>query len=302
MRAMLAVCAALLLSAGCSGAPGDPAGTTPGGTPTGRATDGGAPVDIGSGRQLYLECHGTGSPTVVLVSGFRGAHDDWTSVLDAAGEPRPSGAAVFPQVAGFTRVCAYDRPGTTMLGGTPTVSTPVTQPTTAQDGARDLHALLAAGGPAGPYVLVAHSWGGLIAHSFATTYPDDVAGLVLVDAGSELLQSALTPAQWSTFATAAARPGEPASLEAADYERSVAAIRAAAPVPPVPAVVLTSDHPFDFGAGEGTWPAWLLAQARLATTLHATHLTETGSGHFIHGERPELVVDAVRGVVSGPKA
>ncbi|MDQ6715019.1 MAG: hypothetical protein M3Z83_02785, partial [Actinomycetota bacterium] len=127
-------------------------------------------------------------------------------------------------------------------------------------------------------------------------------GLVLVDAGSEFLQSALTPAQWSTFATAAAQPGEPPSLEAADYERSVAAIRAAAAVPPVPAVVLTSDHPFDFGAGEGTWPAWLLAQTRLATSLHATHLTETGSGHFIHGERPELVVDAVRGVASRPKA
>src|SRR5262249_28793126 len=62
-------------------------------------------VDIGGGRKIYLKCQGTGSPTVVLVGGLRASADDW-SVVDK------SAPAVFPGVAKFTRVCAYDRPGT----------------------------------------------------------------------------------------------------------------------------------------------------------------------------------------------
>ena len=73
------------------------------------------------------------------------------------------------------------------------------QPTTAQDGAADLHALLRAAKQKGPYVLVAHSWGGLNVRLFASTYPDKVSGLVLLDPGSEFLQDTLTPAQWAFF-------------------------------------------------------------------------------------------------------
>src|SRR5690242_15935488 len=61
-------------------------------------------VDIGGGRKIYLQCQGTGSPAVVLVGGRMASADDW-SVADK------SAPAVFPQVAKFTRVCAYDRPG-----------------------------------------------------------------------------------------------------------------------------------------------------------------------------------------------
>src|SRR6478752_902688 len=69
-------------------------------------------VDIGGDRKIYLECKGAGSPTVVLISGTRGAHDDWTILIDPsnpAGSRKPSESAVFPQVSMFTRVCAYDR-------------------------------------------------------------------------------------------------------------------------------------------------------------------------------------------------
>src|SRR5690348_13329403 len=62
-------------------------------------------VDIGRGRKLYLQCRGTGSPTVVLVAGLRGSADDWT----VADKPGPT---VFAEVARSTQVCAYDRPGT----------------------------------------------------------------------------------------------------------------------------------------------------------------------------------------------
>ena len=93
-------------------------------------------------------------------------------MIDSGGEPKPSGSAVFPEVGKFTRVCAYDRPGTTTLDGELSPSTPVPQPTTAQDGAADLHALLRAARQQGPYVLVAHSWGALNVRLFASRHPD----------------------------------------------------------------------------------------------------------------------------------
>jgi len=124
-------------------------------------------VDIGSGRKMYLKCRGAGSPTVVLVGGLRASAEDW-SVADK------SAPAVFPEVGKFTRVCAYDRPGTP-VGEKPSRSDPVPQPTTAKDAVADLHALLSAAGETGPYVLVGQSYGGLVVRLYARTYPKDVS-------------------------------------------------------------------------------------------------------------------------------
>ena len=63
-------------------------------------------IDIGAGRKMYLECSGSGSPTVILESGYRNDADIWSAELE------PGMSPVFSQVARFTRVCAYDRPGT----------------------------------------------------------------------------------------------------------------------------------------------------------------------------------------------
>lgn len=127
---------------------------------------------------------------MVFISGTRGAHDDWTVLINPvgpAGARKPSESAVFPQVSRFTRVCAYDRPGTTLLDDARTDSTAVRQPATAQQGVADLHALLIPAKEPGPYVLVGRSWGGLIARLFASTHPDEVSGLVLVDPASGFL-------------------------------------------------------------------------------------------------------------------
>ena len=95
-----------------------------------------------------MTCRGTGSPTVVLVSGLGNAADIWSVTTDPKNE-RP----VFAEVAEFTRVCAYDRPGTMRQDDKLSPSTPVEQPTSAKPAAADLHALLGASGEPGPYVL-----------------------------------------------------------------------------------------------------------------------------------------------------
>src|SRR5215208_5193858 len=146
-------------------------------------------VDIGGGRKMYLKCSGRGSPTAVLVGGLRASAEDW----DISDKSKPT---VFSEVAKFTRVCACDRPGTP-VGEKPSRSDAVPQPTTAKDAVADLHALLSAAGEAGPYVLVGHSYGGLIVRLCASSYPKEMSGLVLVDALSEGLQDAETPEQWA---------------------------------------------------------------------------------------------------------
>lgn len=259
-------------------------------------------IDIGGNRKMHLECSGAGTPTVVLVSGTRGAYDDWTTVIDPTNPDRPtkpSESAVLPQVARFTHVCAYDRPGTAWFNNTPTDSTAIKQPTTTQQGVADLHALLNAAKEPQPYVLVGHSWGGLIARLFASTYPDEVSGLVLIDSASEFLKESLTPAQWAKYINATKKLIEPNGLEAPDHERSLELLHGTPRVRTMPVIVLTSDKRFDFGAGGAeTWQAWLTAQEHLAKVLNAKRVSDTKSGHAIQMEQPALVINAIREVVA----
>src|SRR4029453_4449073 len=198
-------------------------------------------VDIGGGRKMYLKCSGRGSPTVVLGGGLRGSAEDWG--ISEKSKPR-----VFSEVATFTRVCACDRPGTP-VGEKPSRSDPVPQPTTAKDAVADLHALLSAAGEAGPYVLVGHSYGGLIVRLYSSTYPKEVSGLVLVDALSEGLQDAETSQQWA-IQRKLIQNDDPESLalyrslERIDVAGSCDQIRAAPPMHPMPIVVLSADRPW----------------------------------------------------------
>jgi pimeloyl-ACP methyl ester carboxylesterase len=300
---LLATVVALVLSAAAmahASSPGDGKASTKGSlgkNELGKNKDFAGLVDIGGGRQVYMECRGKGRPTAVLISGGAGSHEDWTHLRDAGGGLKPSGSAVFPQVGKFTRVCAYDRPGTLRFDGTLSPSTPVQQPTTARDGAADLHALLGASKQKGPYVLVAFSWGGMIARQYASEHPDEVSGLVLVDPASEFLQDTLTPAQWDTLVRLGTQPREPKVIEGVDYGSSAPALRAAPPVRGIPSVVLSSDECFELLPGETTCQAWREAQDLLAAQLDAEHITRTDSSHLIQVENPELVIASVREVV-----
>jgi pimeloyl-ACP methyl ester carboxylesterase len=120
----------------------------------------GQSYDVG-GYNLHLHCTGVGGPTVVLLSGLGGFSSSW--------------ARVAPAVADTTRVCAYDRAGQGWSDDAPRI----------QDGlqaAADLHTLLDRAGENGPFVLVGHSIGGDYAMTYAARYPEQVAGMVLLDA------------------------------------------------------------------------------------------------------------------------
>src|SRR5262249_10342573 len=120
------------------------------------------------------------------------------------GQPDPAQPTVLENVARFTRVCAYDRPGTMLDLDQRSRSDPVPMPRTLSEIVADLHALLTTAGLAPPYVLVGHSLGGMVVRMYASEYPDEVAGLVLVDAGEEeyfrQLGAQLTPDQRAFFA------------------------------------------------------------------------------------------------------
>ena len=274
-------------------------------------------IDIGGGRKMYLECRGTGSPTVVLVGGLRASAEDW-------GIADKSAPAALHEVSKFTRVCACDRPGTP-VGEKPSRSDSVPQPVTAGDAVADLHALLTAAGEAKPYVLVGHSYGGLIVRLYASTYPEDVSGLVLVDALSEGIQDAETTEQWAiqrkliegdVREDLALYP----ALERIDVDRSFDQIRAALPLRPLPLVVLSADRPWGpqipSMIAEGKLPAEVppdfgyvsdaaqkQAQAQLAELVPgAKHITNTNSGHEIHKEQPQLVIDSIRQVVDAVRS
>ena len=143
-------------------------------------------VDVG-GHRLHLYCVGQGSPTVVLDAGLGAFSLDW--------------GAVQPQIATSTRVCAYDRAG---LGW----SEPGPLPRSPQQFADELQLLLTKAGVEGPYVLVAHSISGKTARLFASQHPNDVAGMVLIDARHESVDEHSTPEQIAAEdAPAAALPG-----------------------------------------------------------------------------------------------
>jgi pimeloyl-ACP methyl ester carboxylesterase len=270
------------------------AGVSP--TPSPTETDIDELVDLGSGRSVKLVCRGSGSPTVLFVSGTRGAADEWSTLLpDAA----PGTLSTFDAVSQNTRACAHDRPGTFLDSGAPTISTPVAQPTTATRSADDLHALMAAADQNGPYVVVGLSWGGMIAQQFARTYDDEVVGLVLLDSASEYLQTTFTAEQWAAWMAVVANSVDEAGSEVPSYEPSIAELRATPALPAMPTVVVSSDQPWDLQVtpGASTWPGWVAAQAELARSLDAMHITQTESGHGLPVEQPALVTEAILEVV-----
>jgi pimeloyl-ACP methyl ester carboxylesterase len=273
LERVLFLATSLLVATACSkGAALDsPSGPPPSATPeTGRA-------DIG-GYSLAYGCEGSGSPTVLLEAGYT------ASGIDTFGE------VILPALAKTTRVCTYDRAGDGSSDPRPESVKPLTGATQA----RELHALLAAIHVPGPYVIVGHSYGGMVVREFAAVYPTEVAGMVLIDASSEPeipVYDRLHAGAWVDGTVT------PATNQRIDIHATVSELEAAPSLGATPLVVLTAE------VLEDRWLRTVpLLAARAQTRLaglseDSIHVLERGVGHFIPREDPAAVIAAVDAVV-----
>jgi pimeloyl-ACP methyl ester carboxylesterase len=244
---------------------------------------------------------------VILEAGLRNRADIWSEKAHQ-GQTQPT---VFPGVASFTRVCAYDRPGTTLDTDKFSRSDPVRMPRTALDAIRDLHALITAARIPGPYVLVGHSTGGLLVRLYARTYPQKIRGMVLVDAIPETMQTSLSVTRWNDYNARYLTAPPPAlagyaDLETFDFIQSFNQMRRA-PKPPrrIPLIVLSKGQPFGIpsGLGRAVERAWSRGQRYLASLEPGTpHIVAAHSGHYVQVEEPKLVIDAISRVVAAARA
>lgn len=261
---------------------------------------------VGKGRYMFLTCSGSGNPTVLLESGYRNDSDVWTV--------SPGVKAIFPAIAKFTRVCAYDRPGT--IGWSLdklSRSDKAEMPRIAIDVARDLHTLLQVAGVRGPFIIVGHSLGGIFVRVYATLYPNDVEGMVLVDAFSETFKEFLGPLSWQSYLKIVSQIPKgmtpPPNLETIDFDKISIYMQQLAKTTPLhtmPLTVLSRGKPIDLSiyeldgnmTSEQMEKAWSESQNKLVLLMpDAKHVIATNSSHYIQVTEPELIIDAVHEMV-----
>jgi pimeloyl-ACP methyl ester carboxylesterase len=226
---------------------------------------------------------GNGSPAVVFESGLGDGREAWQPL--------------FADVGKFASVFAYDRGG---YGD----SRATAEDRSAREIVEELRALLKAAHVEPPYVLVGHSIGGLYANLFARLHPDEIAGVVLVDARppdfSERCKAAgalvCAPPVWLMPFV-----GGGSLQEYKWAPKGMQQVRDAAPFPPVPLVVVTGTHkPFE---GKAFNNLWLETQAEMSRlSPYGRHVICDHCGHYVHQDDPALVVEAVRDVVERSRA
>jgi pimeloyl-ACP methyl ester carboxylesterase len=251
----------------------------------------------------------------VLDAGLSGSSLDWDLVQ--------------PELGRTTRVCAYDRAG---MGW----SDPGPQPRTPSRIAGELHTLLINAGITGPYVLVGHSLGGKNVRLFAQQHPDEVAGMVLVDARGEYVDANTSPGDERAFQLLnGAQGGLYRVARTLGLVRLIGVSLWGAPAMPEETrtegmLLTTSARGVDAQIAEGREratddallaaepslgerplvvlaaeqhmtadPYWTEAQRQQAAlSTNGRLIVAAGSGHYIHWEQPALVIDAVRQVVT----
>ena len=278
-------------------------------------TDGeasGRRINLGT-HHLFIRCQGDTGPVVIVDTALGSVSLEWRHIQES--------------LARRVSVCLYDRAG---YGA----SEPGPLPRTSARIADELHILLERAGIAGPYVLVGHSFGGYTVQRFAGRYPASVAGVVLVDSShpEQYERFLAAPIGLKTapsndrpgirgfrFATPTLHPNLPAGVRDAvmhtllrqptrtaiaeefyEFRRSAAEVREAGDLPDVPLLVLTRGrrvypHTYRGDLMEGLW---MRLQTELAArAAHSAQIIANYSGHYIHLDQPQLVVDAVSLVV-----
>jgi pimeloyl-ACP methyl ester carboxylesterase len=282
--AAVVAAAAVAVLAACGGDDASPSASSPAvaepstSTTVARPT---APVDelvrVDGGR-LHVRCSGAGDTTVVLIAGFEDGGDNW--------------GAVTAPVSEDARVCSYARFGTGASDPPPTPQTFATE-------ADDLRTLLRTIGEPGPYLLVGHSYGGAEAVTFASSFPDDVSGLVLVDASPVTWLPAMcaVPDDGSEtariFRSSCDMQSDPAgNAERLDGPAAFARLADITSLGRLPMVVTTAaDHGFPASLAD----VWAAGQQHWASLSSAATLTVVDrTTHHIQVDRPDAVIDAIR--------
>lgn len=244
-------------------------------------------VDVG-GYKLRMSYAGQQGPTVIMEAGMSCSIDDrgW--------------ATVQPEIAKFARTISYDRAG---LGK----SDPGRQPRRIDTMVGELYTMLHNAKIEPPYILVAHSMGGLNIRLYAATYPDEVAGLVFVDASHEdhmIEMEKIVPGTIAGYRDFVENqvplvfPNKAIQDEARTLEASFDIARQITYWPNVPAVVLTHSKCLPGVECDPADALWLRLHKEWLTHLpQATHVIASQSGHWIQEDEPHLVIDAVHQVV-----
>jgi pimeloyl-ACP methyl ester carboxylesterase len=269
-RVTAAALAVALAMPACFWSGDDPAMTSPSAAASGDLSI--EAFDVG-GYELYLQCIGEGTPIVVLEAGLNGSGTmAWFQFQE--------------RFRSLTRTCTYDRSG---LGFSDLRPRELGSP----DGplmANELHALLEAAGEPPPYVLVGHSFGGMVVRLFAAAYPDEVVGMVLEDSSQEDEIDAYREVGAGAWVDGGAR---------IDIEATERALRDASGLGDLPLVVVTAgiyedvlDPRFAFEVQQRL--------AELSTSV--VHVVAKGSGHFVHEENPQLIAQAIGEVVEAVRS
>lgn len=237
--------------------------------------------DIGR-RELYLDCRGEGQPTVVLEAGSGSDSSTWSPVLDA--------------LAATTRTCAYDRAGRGR-------SDPIERHTLS-DAAAELRALLATAGEAPPFVLVGHSLGGAFSRVFASENRDEVVGLVMLDTFDPDLQEDWIHPLLGSLRTeyevgVDALRATVEAVDSLDWAVSEEQLRASS-VDGLPIEFLVApryEPRLSEAVNAEIDAAWESAVQSLSPGL-VRRTIAWGAGHIVQTDRPDLVIEIVRGLVA----
>ena len=254
-------------------------------------------IDVG-GYSLYLNCTGSGNPTVILESGLTGDFTSWNTTQ--------------PEIAKFTRVCSYDRAGLSY-------SDPGPIPRNAELTTSDLHTLLTKANIAPPYILVGHSFGGLLIRRYYFEYPEEVTGMIFIDSLHENWWDealALLPTDTSADTVRLANFREylvdgwkhpEGNYENMDIPAVIEQIRETGDFGNLPVTVLTAET---FNVLNSGLPADMEAnlaalfreeQGRIATlSTIGTQTVISESGHDMPHDNPQAVIQAIEEMISQP--
>jgi pimeloyl-ACP methyl ester carboxylesterase len=228
-----------------------------------------------NGRMLRMRVEGQGSPAVILEIGIGGPLEEWDMVQS--------------EIARFTKVVAYDR-----IGAVDTKSV-----LTGEEIAYELHAALRNAGIDPPYILCGQSLGGVYNRLFASLYPDEVVGMVLLDPTQEKF------IDWMDVHHPKQKLNKNIVknwAEGAGIWDTIDQVRASAPLPNVPVIVVTGTKFIDDKLRIKTLPMWTECHQKWVTSLpQGRHVLATESGHGVQIEAPDLVINLIQEVVESSR-